>query len=619
MRAYLRHSACFISVYKAAAWLLAAGLSMSAGAMTELAEEDLGGVTGEGLTFPFEDIRFQMAPTSFIEVTGVNFASCGEAGAPAACTYLKRGDLRYYGLSMTRGAVHTGVASNKDTYTIWNTGTTHWNGTACTGGTYGLGCPLSDAGIINYSNVDNPFLLRAFNYNRMGYGGSNIDQTVLEFIGPSNTDPFRWAFWGEAESNRQQNYATGAITGTRNILQSQTLILGKPAARNKPVSRFGADDYGANANAYKGPVLRLFQDNASQSLGLTYTSRLSGDFRFSVNQSGSTLDQPGVPPVFSSEEGLYFREVNAHLALGQLNYQSLTFDRVAAGNGNFVLELTKIPNTPGVINEFYQLPTKLAATSQCDAACQEIQRGYNRVKTAISENYYATHGYVEWGTKFPALSWTAADCAAAYGVGSCSAAQLSTVPTNVIEGTGVSKVRFSGRDPDGPTLTVNSTNFPAATCNGSAQYGISGSNNRNCTAWNGGTVGDLFDANATDLNYKTNNTRGDVLAAGGISFASKDSNTYWSVRHNQNEPRQEFMLWVAGYCLDDPWWGGCQDNPNPAGRRLEVDDRYRHVNNRNASGEWYNPNLQVNAINLGSSRILGLQFNHLKVTSLGAN
>lgn len=113
--------------------------------MQALNDEGMSDVSGAGLSFPFESLRFQMAPTSFIELTG----------ATTTGTTLKRGDVRYYGLAMSKGSTRTGV----ETYTIDNTGGVDWFGNGCTGGTFGLGCPMTSYGITNYSNVDNPYVL----------------------------------------------------------------------------------------------------------------------------------------------------------------------------------------------------------------------------------------------------------------------------------------------------------------------------------------------------------------------------------------------------------------------------------------------------------------------------
>ncbi len=596
--------------------LLAMTATASVHAMTEIAEEELGGFTGEGLVFPFEDIRFQMAPTSYIELTGVPFTYCtgGTAAAPTpvgCASFLQRGDLRYYGLTMSRG-------TSPGTSTIWNTGGTNWNGGACNAGTFGLGCPMTSYGIGNYSNFDNPFVLRVFQYNRMGYFGTNIDQTVLEFLGPSNMDAFRWAFWGEIESGRVENYATDVFSSAVGTLQSQNIVLGKPAAYLKPPSICGTAATGtckntgggadaAGGNSMQGPILRLFQDNQTESLGLSYISRLSGDFRFSVNQANAANARTNVP-TFTDEEGMYMRNVNAYLPLGQLNYQSLTFNNVAAGNGNFVLDLTAIPDTPAVFNDFYQLPTALAATAQCNAACQTQRRGYNRVTTAIPVGYYDTHAYVEWGDKFP-----------------------TNGNSNGMGGSGVSGVRFSGVDPDGLARAVNAVNFPGNICgttNGSLGAQI-------CARYSNQITGTKIISNS--FGNGSANARNELLAQGGVVFMSSSTASTWTVLNNQNAPiansgetlRHLVQTQVSGAAPVGTTPGGTTACANTnTNRCLVVSDWTTqqvvtgggsYTAQFNTQNPTYNPLLTVNAINLGANRVEGMLINHLRITSLGAN
>src|SRR5690606_13451496 len=116
-------------------------------------------------------------------------------------------------------------------------------------------------------------------------------------------------------------------------LQSQSIIRGKPAARVKPPSIFGTSDA---SNPMAGPVLRMFQNQTDESLGLAFDSRLSGDYRFSVNQEVPGASWQGAPvPEFTVEEGMYFTNVNAFLPLGQLHYQSLVLNDSDAHDGNF--------------------------------------------------------------------------------------------------------------------------------------------------------------------------------------------------------------------------------------------------------------------------------------------
>src|SRR5690606_28513909 len=313
---------------------LAAGLvAAPAFAMVEITDEQMSEVSGSGLAFVLGDgtnpFRFHMAPTSYIEAVGEH---PNPTNSPSGTT-MNRSDLRWYGLSMS------GVGGNGLT----------WQGTACSGGLNNMGCPMTDTGITNFANHDNPYVLRVFDYTRVGRNGgtdwvTGVERTVLELVGPSDTDTFLWSFWGETKATN----AAGTQLGY--TLQSQSIIRGKPAARVKPPSIFGT---GAG-NPMAGPVLRMFQNQTDGSLGLSFDSRLSGDYRFSVNQSVPSSPTWAGVPEFTTEEGLYFTGVNAFLPLGQLHYQSLVLNDSAANDGNFTIELTRLPNDPQAYNDAYQ-------------------------------------------------------------------------------------------------------------------------------------------------------------------------------------------------------------------------------------------------------------------------
>lgn len=386
--------------------IASSALSFSALAMNELEESDLGSVTGEGLMLPLQDIRVLMHPNSFLELTG----------SAVTGTTLRRGDVRYYGISFSRGATHNDITHGDAT---WNSNTRDWMGNACTGGSYGLGCPISADGIVNLSTFDNPYVLRTFNYNRLGPAGAVLnDQTVLELLGPSNTDPFRFAFWGEIEAGRN-----GVTPG--DILKSQSIIVGRPASRLKPPSLPGSGGTDWVLNPYRGMTMRLFQNRADSSLGMTNAIRIAGNYRFSVNQAAASNTAAHQVPTFTDMEGLYFRNVNSFLPLGQLHYQSIIMDDTQPGstgsstsNSNFVIELTRIPNIAALYNDYYSFNTRCAVAFPVPCG---YDRGNANGTEPYPDRYYETHGYVEWGSKFPV-----------------------NPENNGYGGTGVHSVRYSG-------------------------------------------------------------------------------------------------------------------------------------------------------------------------------
>ncbi|MDF3029545.1 MAG: hypothetical protein K0R03_103 [Moraxellaceae bacterium] len=554
-------------------------------AMQVMDDQEMSSESGAGLAFPFENFRFEMEKTSFIQLTGsdTNLCTAGSTTSPVGCTTFRRGDLRYYGLTMSRGT--TGGTSG----TITTTNVTDWFGNGCTAGTFGLGCPISSESIINYSNHDNPFIFRVFNYTGFDTAGTSTNsRPVLEILGPSNMDPFRWSFFGEVETGRTYGATasnglypiTGATcsagSGAACLLQVQNIILGKPASRLKPPSVGGSVDA---SNPYYGPAIRLFQyagttaatGSDPATYGIQYESRLSGDYRMSVNNAAATPSR-GVAPDFNDEEGMYFRNVQAYLPLGQLHYQALVFDDTQPGstgvvttNGNVSIEVTRIPNVTAVYQDFY---------SFADGTSGSTNSGYTR--TGRADRYYLTHGYSEWGTQFP-----------------------TNANSNGLGGSGVNSTTYSGTgDPDGATRIINSTNFPAATCasNGGPNF-VDGSNGNNCTTWSGQTVGELLTAPTT--------TRDQVISAGGIVFVSRNSSSTWNVLPNQNQAASTInMLWVNNSSSN----GGGSNWANTY--RLERDSRY-------TAGNVANVTRTVNAINLGTARIDGLLINHMKIETLG--
>ncbi|MEY1661995.1 hypothetical protein [Isoalcanivorax beigongshangi] len=342
-------------------------------------DEELADVSGAGLAFGFDDFSLRMAPTSYVELLG-------SAPTPqAAAVGWKRGDARYYGLSMTSGGSQG----------------SSWFNDQCAGS--GVECPLGkDAsggyGVTAFASVYDPFVLRVYQYAGYDYQGvwhdatSADDPTVFEFIGPSRTDPWRWAFWGELEVDRGGANA--------DLLQSQTIIYGSPVTLGKQWA--GGDNY---IDVERKPaILRLLRtaNSADPTLGLTYQSALSGDFRFSVAQQPDSPNALHEVPNFQINEGMYFRNVDAFLPLGTLNYQAITFSGISEyaadatplsqpqQNGNFVIELTRIPNIPAVYNHFY------CGAGPGDGNCALDAKG------AVANPNPDTHGYVRWGTWDPA-------------------------------------------------------------------------------------------------------------------------------------------------------------------------------------------------------------------------
>ena len=350
--------------------LLGAALTLGASqvmALQEMSDDSMSEIQGAGLAFAMDDFSFRFAPTSYIELTGTQ----------AQGADWERGDARYYGLSITNGEQIAGM---------------DWHGSGCgSGGAFGndyLACPMgtdNGGGIGAFASIYDPYVLRAYKYEGYDYSGAYLSTpanmpTVMELIGPSDTDRWRWSFWGELEVDRlNNNPADGALNNSYNVggadfLQSQTIIHGKPVTADGRPARL-------RLMRTTGMDSALYPWADSNTFGITYERAISGDFRFSVRQQADSEDRLHWVPNFEDNEGMYFKNVDAYLPLGQLHYQALTLDAVRSGSerGNFVIELTRIPNIAAVYEDFY-------CEGPCDIVNGEIQ---NPNKD--------TRGYVRWG------------------------------------------------------------------------------------------------------------------------------------------------------------------------------------------------------------------------------
>lgn len=440
--------------------LFLALLPAAATAMLEIDEVGLAEVTGEGLTFTWTDFRMLANPTSYIEQLGSPASNTCTATGQNANNYncWRRGDMRWYGVNVSATGTAVGQAANAG---AWNTSwtTTAGNMTQCTdAGINGLGCPRGGP-IAMFAPHDNPYVLRAFDYAGDGsastaigngvvtYQGNNAAaawnggaggsaQTVLEWLAPTSQDYYRLSFWGEIEVGRG---GTGS-----GMLKSQTLIQGNAA---RSVLRFfkftqtstspglvnafnplpgaagctvtGCPNVDAGGTAY---------DN--RTLGIQYESYLRGDFRFSVAQT-EAVPVLGTPVVFNSLEGMYFRNADVYVPLGQPFYQALTINVprstgsiAPVTDGNITLEIPVLPNRTAVFTRFYSLNSGslgAAAPSAWDYGYATSRAAflallpptasapaYMPAKTGATvtnypvpdANWFRTHGYARWGDWF---------------------------------------------------------------------------------------------------------------------------------------------------------------------------------------------------------------------------
>lgn len=339
-------------------------------ALDALNDSALEAVTGAGVAIALDDFEFAMAPTSYFEQVGSTPAgACTGTGSSASnINCWRRGDLRWYGINI----------SSADTSGY------QWNDTtSCNPAS--LNCPRGGV-ITQFSPFDNPYIIRARSPQGMAYDGSCVNGTgggcsgvsktkaIYEFLAPTSQPNYTFSWWGEIETGSTRDSATQALaTNAGSIIKSQNIIRGNAA----------------------GSIFRLFQftKTGDQTFGMFYHSRLRGDYRFSIAMNtaagaGGYSDVIGEPTTFIGNSGLYFRNVDAFIPLGQLYYQALTVNTVGVA-GNFEIALTPIPDTALVYNKHYALNTG-------DTEGYETARANNTGGTT-TDGYKLTHGYSRWG------------------------------------------------------------------------------------------------------------------------------------------------------------------------------------------------------------------------------
>lgn len=578
-----------------------------------------------------------------------------------------------------------------------------------------LSYPIATGGAQGYAEINNPFVIRVHSYNAVGLSctlgttgctnprwATNKPMTVLELVGATHSSPFRWAFWGEVDTMkdtvgtvlstvpRDSTYYNSYLLGR---LTNQEIIIGSPTSRFKPDGSRPAGDgtgieigctgtgtgiTGCGNDAYKimGPVFRMYQSmgstntgtggaavgggNNDQTLGMIYLHRLSGDYRFSVNQVNvdgvaAVTGQSAVYgrtaggkviPYFDTQEGMYFMDVNAYLPMGQLHYQSLIVSGVTSGTsytGDFITETSLLPNDPFAYNDFYGYPTNLANTAPPTAATL----GFNR--SGLKDRYYETHGYVRWGDNFPTASEIVTELGdTSPGLDASHKASATRITNNLLgsgitntkgwSGTGITSGATVTVNYHIPTYAVNDTNFPRAQGSGilgigAVSFGLcEGSRDKYCNSYTGSTS-DVARSMIVNVNTTIpvgSGTKAELLSAGGMVFLARDTGS-WSLPLNSNlasagavsesinllafgnwDVKKALTSTVSYSCGTTTCWR-LQGNASYNG--TTVDNAVKGVITANGG---VSPTLTINGISLGSSRVEGMAIQHLKVTTLGA-
>lgn len=205
----------------------------------------------------------------------------------------------------------------------------------------------------------------------------NTTKAIYEYLAPTLQPYYKFTFWGEVEVGTTRNTFTDALSVAPGfILKSQTMIQGNAA----------------------GSVFRLFQftEPGNRTFAMFYHSRMKGDFRFSVGAADASADIPAQPRVFSGSEGLYFRNVDAYLPLGQLYYQAMILGQVGTSGAFYFAMASPLPSNSTVYTKHYSFRAgdpRGYETARCNipgaAAC---------AADPSFTNYSVTHGYSRWGT-----------------------------------------------------------------------------------------------------------------------------------------------------------------------------------------------------------------------------
>ncbi|MEE3388415.1 MULTISPECIES: DUF6160 family protein [unclassified Alcanivorax] len=515
------------------ATLLAAMPLLAQAAMESLDEESLSQVTGTGLAIGFEDFRWLVKPTSYFEQVGSD---------PVGDTTLQRGDLRWYGVNIS-GAGPGGF---------------HWDES---GGNFGTPCDASSLGcprgglIADFAPHDNPYLLRAFSPRGVSYEGTiinsdpdNPDKTIYEYLAPSAQPDYTLSFWGELEVGRSGNNNNLAV-GTGDLLKTQTIIRGNAA----------------------NSAFRLFQftQPGNETFAILYHSYLKGDFRFSAaQQTGSASDDVGEPVRFDALEGLHFKNVDAYVPLGQLYYQALTLNTVPSQDGNFILEIPRLPDVPthtAVHDHFYSLvvPDSTDAGYITARAALLTQTPGATPTHTVDDAYFVTHGHSRWGDWYPCR-----------GLG-CPAISTTPSPSRNAYNDTSDGIFFrkceSCDDFDAFAYMITAVDIRT----GTNEYSCPGGNNcGNYTPRGGiGSVADRYYRQAVNCNASNGS---DYQCGYGGSYSIDSGPDYTTV----NKVNPSTFFGVSG------------------GSNLPV--------------------IRTDVANIGDARIEGLQVNYLKFTSYGA-
>lgn len=343
--------------------LAISAVASSSYALEAISDEEMSDTTGEGLAFLPENFSIVFDPNAYINLIPVGPVTTGN-----------KADIFLYGLALGKSNVAATALRNQPSPTIDNRIT---NDTTV-------------SNISSWGTGVNPWLFRTTTITAPAFqsitgvtdGTGQESRAVISFEAPdftagAVTDDYnlKMVMWADIMSRNSgvvanNNDPTGASGQFANRLRLQAIWDGF-SVNGTQLNLFQTAKQ--TTNPATDPGATGTQTNASQTLGLAglirFNSLDQGVLRFSTALKANETDTGtnafttgatgGALPFvrgnstanqFEEDEGLYIRNLDVNLPLGQLHYQPLIFD---ASGSNIIIELARIPNYNKAYDAFY--------------------------------------------------------------------------------------------------------------------------------------------------------------------------------------------------------------------------------------------------------------------------
>jgi hypothetical protein len=362
-------------------------------ALEAISDAELSDTTGEGLAFLPEGFKIVMED---LDTSYINLIPRGETKDPDGAGALvapSRADLYMRNVSITR-----------DDETLTR---------------------ASSASIRSWGSGANPFYLSVKSESRPTFASAtNVSRSFLRFEAPqyclgvaglstgAGTNCLAGADTGDALDAYNLRLGFSLDVLVKNNTSTEGYIVGATARTGLNLS--GANGLGLqaiwNGASINGTTFDIFQtpDDSSAganagsttyngTLGLRAVLRFNTDYDAAVSTKANnglristaldnTNDANGIyngttNRLFDANEGLYLYGLDMNLPLGIPHYQSVVLGKADA-NGNFYMELTRLPNNPLAYNDAYidysnatQVAEKTCGSINCGTATRPATHG----------------------------------------------------------------------------------------------------------------------------------------------------------------------------------------------------------------------------------------------------